>query len=143
MLRLRGLCRDSALTNLFTPVNDEKGHLSYVGLTATTIVYNASSYLWVATNLATGRDGIFATNAASQASRLLGTSEWTVYNDSRSCSPDASYKILLTLTGCGKHEFTCVDANCIPMESRCNIVDLFVINTVRCCSLYTSPGLQS
>ena len=122
MLRLRGLCRDSALTNLFTPANDEKGRLTYVGLTATTIVYNASSFLWVASNMgSTWGSGIFATNAASQASGLLGTSEWTVYNDSRTCSPDASYKILLTLTSCGKDEFTCVDANCIPMESRCNV----------------------
>ena len=119
MLRLRGLCRYSALTNLFTPVNDEKGRLSYVGLSATTISYNASSYLWVASNM--GYSDVVATNAASQASGLLGTSEWTVYNDSRECSPDASYKILLTLTGCGKHEFTCADANCIPMESRCNV----------------------
>ena len=119
MLRLRGLCRYSALTNLFTPVNDEKGRLSYVGLSATTISYNASSYLWVASNM--GYSDVVATNAASQASGLLGTSEWTVYNDSRECSPDASYKILLTLTGCGKDEFTCNDANCIPMESRCNV----------------------
>ena len=135
MLRLRGLCRDSALTNLFTPANDEKSRLTYIGLTATTIVYNSSSYLWVASNM--GREGVVATNAASQASGLLGTSEWTVYNDSRKCSPDSSYKILLTLTGCGKHEFTCVDANCIPMESRCNVYYLF-INAPRMCALKPS-----
>ena len=51
-----------------------------------------------------------------------------VYNDSRTCSPDASYKILLTLTGCSKDEFTCVDGNCIPMESRCNVDDLSNVN---------------
>ena len=119
MLRLRGLCRDSGLQNLFTPVNDKDGRLSYVGLSQTNIVYNASTYLWVASNMAYSE--VVATNGASQASGLLGTSEWTVYNDSRKCSPDNSYKILLTLTGCRKDEFTCVDANCIPMESRCNV----------------------
>ena len=82
-------------------------------------MYNASTYLWVASNMAYSE--VVATNGASQASGLLGTSEWTVYNDSRKCSPDNSYKILLTLTGCRKDEFTCVDANCIPMESRCNV----------------------
>ena len=65
-----------------------------------------------------GWSGVVATNPSSLASGLLGTSEWTVYNDSRKCSPNASYKIMLTLTACLENEFTCVDANCIPMESR-------------------------
>ena len=91
----------------------------------TNIVYNASTYLWVASNM--GYSDVVATNKASLASGLLGTSEWTVYNDSRKCSPNASYKILLTLTSCGKDEFTCVDANCIPMESRCNVDYLYNI----------------
>ena len=50
MIRLRGLCRDSALQNLFTPVSDEKGRLMYVGLSMTNIVYNETTFLWVATN---------------------------------------------------------------------------------------------
>ena len=130
MLRLRGLCRDSTLQNMFTPVNDEQSRLGYVGLSQTNIVYNTSTYLWVASNM--GYSEVVATNGASLASGLLGTSEWTVYNDSRKCSPDNSYKILLTLTGCRKDEFTCVDANCIPMESRCNvdIYDLFIISNM-------------
>ena len=76
MLRLRGLCRDSALQNLFTPVNDNESRIKYVGLSLTSIIYNASSYLWVATNI--GDSDVVATNGASQASGLLGTSEWTV-----------------------------------------------------------------
>ena len=51
MIRLRGLCRDSALQNLFTPVSDEKGRLMYVGLSMTNIVYNETTFLWVATNM--------------------------------------------------------------------------------------------
>ena len=51
MIRLRGLCRDSALQNLFTPVSDEKGQLMYVGLSMTNIVYNETTFLWVATNM--------------------------------------------------------------------------------------------
>ena len=117
IVRLRGLCRDSFLTNLFTPVNDEKSALGYVGLSQTTsISYNATTFTWVTNNM--GWSEVVATNPSSLASGLLGTSEWTVYNDSRKCSPNASYKILLTLTACQEHEFTCVDANCIPMESR-------------------------
>ena len=104
------------LQNLFTPVNDEKGRLMYVGLSMTNIVYNETTFLWVATNM--GYHDVVATNSASAASGLLGTSEWIVYNDSRTCSPDPSYKIKLTLTSCRRDEFTCADANCIPMESR-------------------------
>ena len=120
MVRLRGLCRDSDLTNLFTPVNDEKSALGYVGLSQTTsITYNASTFMWVTNNM--GWSDVVATNPSSLASGLLGTSEWIVHNDSRKCSPNASYKILLTLTACQQHQFTCVDANCIPMESRFSV----------------------
>ena len=120
MVRLRGLCRDSDLTNLFTPVNDEKSALGYVGLSQTTsITYNASTFMWVTSNM--GWSDVVATNPSSLASGLLGTSEWIVHNDSRKCSPNASYKILLTLTACQQHQFTCVDANCIPMESRFSV----------------------
>ena len=71
MIRLRGLCRDSALQNLFTPVSDEKGRLMYVGLSMTNIVYNETTFLWVATNM--GYHDLVATNSASAASGLLGT----------------------------------------------------------------------
>ena len=92
IVRLQGLCRDSHLT---TPINDEKSALGYVGLSQTTsISYNASTFLWVTNNM--GWSGVVATNPSSLASGLLGTSEWTVYNDSRKCSPNASYKILLS-----------------------------------------------
>ena len=119
MLRLRGLCEDSHLSDLFTPVNDEKGTLGYAGLGRTvSIAYNASTLMWSTNNL--GYSDVLATNPASLASGLLGTSEWTVYNDSRKCSLTSSYKIMLTFAACQKHEFTCVDAICIPMESRLN-----------------------
>ena len=81
----------------------------YIGL-------NKTAFLWVATNM--GYHDVVATNFASTASGLLSTSEWTVYNDSRTCSPNPWYKIKLTLTSCRRDEFTCADANCIPMESR-------------------------
>ena len=119
LLRLRGLCEDSHLSDLFTPVNDEKGTLGYAGLGRTeSIAYNASTLMWSTNNL--GYSDVLATNPASLASGLLGTSEWTVYNDSRKCSLTSSYKIMLTFAACQKHEFTCVDATCIPMESRLN-----------------------
>ena len=76
---MRGLCKHSELTNLFTPVNDEKSVLGYVGLSMTTrITYNLTSYTWVTDNMGFSR--VFATNKASLASGVLGTSQWTVFN---------------------------------------------------------------
>ena len=122
IMRLRGLCSDSMLQNIFTPVNNgPKGDLGYLGAVQTNINFNTTSFLWVAKNHGEITAlWTWATNSASQASGLLGTSEWTVYNDSRKCSPDFSYKVILTLTGCSKDEFTCSDGDCIPMESRCD-----------------------
>ena len=85
---------------------------------AVSITYNASTLMWSTENM--GFSDEVATNPGSLASGLLGTSKRTVYNDSRKCSLTSSYKILLTLTACQKHEFTCVDAKCIPMEARLN-----------------------
>ena len=56
----------------------------------------------------------------------LGSHQWTVYNDSRKCSSESSYKITLTLTSCRKDEFTCADANCIPMENRLDVDSIAV-----------------
>ena len=131
ILRLRGLCGGSHLSDLFTPVNDEKGTLGYAGLGRTvSITYNASTLMWTTDNM--GHSDVVATNPGSLASGLLGTSEWTVYNDTRHCSLIPTYKILLPLTACQKHEFTCVDAKCIPMEARLSI-DTKLPNTMNMC----------
>jgi hypothetical protein len=121
VLRLRGLCSESRLSDIFTPVNSgPRGDLGYLGLGSTNIVYNATTFLWVATKINDPAVWMWATSAASKASGLLGTSEWTVYNDSRECNPAFSYKVTLTLTGCSSAEFTCVDGSCISMERRCD-----------------------
>ena len=126
ILRLRGLCGGSHLSDLFTPVNDEKGTLGYAGLGRTvSITYNATTLMWTTDNM--GHSDVVATNPGNLASGLLGTSEWTVYNDTRHCSLTPTYKILLTLTACQKHEFTCVDAKCIPMEARLNINTKYIM----------------
>ena len=121
ILRLRGLCKDSFLFNLFTPVNDgEKGAFGYLGLSSTNINFNTTSNLWVAKKIDDPEVWTWATNGATQASAALGTSEWVVYNDSRKCSADFSYKVLLTLTSCSRTEFTCKDGSCISMDVRCD-----------------------
>jgi hypothetical protein len=127
ILRLRGLCSDSKLVDIFTPVNNgPKGEFGYLGLgnantiNSVNIDYNSTSFLWVATKINDPRVWTWATSAASKGSGLLGTSEWTVYNDSRECNPDFSYKAILTFTGCSSSEFTCMDGSCVQMKNRCD-----------------------
>ena len=121
LLRLRGLCKDSKLFNLFTPLNHrEQGDFGYLGLSSTNIIYNKTSSLWIAKKIDDPELWTWATNEASPASASLGTLEWTIYNDSRKCSSKFSFKAKLTLSGCSKTEFTCIDGSCVPMDVRCD-----------------------
>jgi hypothetical protein len=122
LLRLRGLCANTRLDgDVFTPVNSGPGGaLAYLGLGRTNIQYNETSFLWVLGKLDDPGVWTWASSPASQASGLLGTSEWTVYNDTRECHPEASYRLALTLTGCSGGEFTCADGSCVEMAARCD-----------------------
>ena len=121
ILRLRGLCKESKLSNIFTPVNTgHMGRLGYIGLEHTNIEYNDTSFLWVASKINNPEVWTWATSTATKASALLGSYQWTVYNDSRECNPNFSYQVLLTMTGCSKSQFTCGDGSCVEMEDRCN-----------------------
>ena len=121
ILRLRGLCKDSKLKNVFTPVNTGfRGNLGYIGLQNTNIDFNDTSLLWTAAKIDDPEVWTWATSTASKESGLLGTFDWTVYNDSRQCTPNFSYKVTLSLTGCSQTQFSCSDGSCVEMEKRCN-----------------------
>ena len=122
ILRLRGLCSSSKLEgDVFTPVNDgPEGSLAYLGLGKANINWEEASHRWILAKLDDPEQKTWASSAATKGSGLLGTSEWTFHNDSRECSPLASYQQTLTLTGCSGEEFTCKDGGCVPMEARCD-----------------------
>ena len=61
-----------------------------------------------------------ATSAADKNSLLIGSHEWKVENDSKTCPGAGSYSTVLKLTGCSEEEFTCDDGSCVPMTNRCN-----------------------
>lgn len=61
-----------------------------------------------------------ATSAADKNSLLIGSHEWKVENDSKTCPGAGSYSTVLKLTGCSEEEFTCDDGSCVPMTNRCD-----------------------
>ena len=62
-----------------------------------------------------------AMSAASYSSFALGSQNWTISNDNKTCSTRGeSYSKLLKLTGCMKGEFTCNNGQCIKMDERCD-----------------------
>ena len=80
--------------------------------------YNKETRLW---NLVE-RDQLVATAQVSEASLVLGTHLWTIFNDSKECFQGEvnSYTAELTLSICTETYFSCDDGQCIPMENRCD-----------------------
>ena len=62
-----------------------------------------------------------AISEAAFSSFALGSHNWTIANDNKTCSTKGeSYSRRLKLTGCREGEFTCSDGQCIKMDERCD-----------------------
>jgi hypothetical protein len=82
LLRLRGLCRQTSLDTMYYPTN-RLGDLVWMGVGATYIRFNHQVQRWEARM--SGSDA-WAVSDASYDSLLLGTQNWTIFND-RKCFP--------------------------------------------------------
>ena len=84
--------------------------------------YDEDEEVWVAKHSqykARQAEKVFrAISHAPKKSLLLGTSLWTIYNDTKACSPNGTYSAWLTMTACNDTEYTCASGNCVPMEQR-------------------------
>ena len=125
ILRLRGLCPFSDIDTIYTPKNlGTEGELIFVSYDHNMIEYVHSASLWQATRLDKAGNFTRAVSKAPLAGMAIGTNLWTVYNDSKRCSSETQYDVLLTLTGCSEQEFTCREGFCVAMEQRCDgVVD--------------------
>ena len=122
LLRLRGLCKDSAIEhNLFTPkqLKKDPDNLVILGKTTTRIMYIKAGSHW---RLTDAKSDVTAVSRSSKVSYVLGKHNWTVSNDAFECSEGKPYVTMLKLTGCDGGEFTCNDGQCIRMGERCNQV---------------------
>ena len=125
ILRLRGLCPFSDIDTIYTPRNMGKdGELMFVSYDHNMTQYVPETSLWVATRLNKKGNYTSAVTKAPLAGMAIGTNLWTVYNDSKRCSSETKYEVVLTLTGCTEQEFTCREGFCVAMEQRCDgVVD--------------------
>ena len=122
LLRLRGLCKDSAIADtLFTlkQLPKDPDNLMILGKTTTQIMYNNEGSHW---RLNDAKSDVTAVSRSPKVSYLLGKHNWTVSNDAFECSGGNPYVTTLKLTGCDGSEFTCYDGQCIRMGERCNQV---------------------
>ena len=105
-LLLRGLCPHSSLDKIYVPYNPPlSGQLKYLGLYGTIIEYDDINLVWVAKRQRDAQVETMAMSRAPKESLLLGTYDWKIFNDSRECTIDESYSMVLTLSGCGDDQF--------------------------------------
>jgi hypothetical protein len=129
-LRLRGLCSNSDINNLYLPINrkDDMRKLMFVGATNSEIEYSEQELRWKMTTVGedTGLSGemkkdTVAFSDSHFSSYVLGKHNWTVTNDTK-CGRGKPYTVQLKLTGCEEEDFTCNDGQCVRMEQRCDQV---------------------
>ena len=85
----------------FTPNNEgQKGYLGYTGLKSCDIRYDPTDFEWELSTFGSKERLFWAVSGASKESALLGTHDWTIYNDSRECTGELEFKTRLSLTAC-------------------------------------------
>ena len=108
--------------------------VSYVGLERTIISYNFTQNIWIMRDVT--NPTVTAVSEASLKSLAIGNIKWTITNDTK-CSKgieklklnylNYTYSIpmtagtrsmVLSLTSCASHHFTCDDGLCIDLERR-------------------------
>ena len=119
-LKLRGLCKDSAIDTYYLPKNNltDIRQLRLIGL-HTAIEFDQVSDLW---KLSVAESNVTALSKTTHTSLALGKYNWTVNGD-KACNKvinSDSYTIELKMSGCKDGQFTCNDGQCVSMDKRCD-----------------------
>ena len=121
IMEIRGLCEESKMRRLFTPNNEgEKGYLGYTGYSRCNIFYNTTTFEWMMLSLGEEERWSWATSKATRESALLGTHDWIIFNETRTCSGEFELHTRLSFSSCNSTEFSCDNGICVDMNDRCN-----------------------
>ena len=116
--RLLGLCVNTLMDDIY--ILKDSGNLTLYGDKQASIRFDERSAQWTALT----KDGtLLATIKASKSSLLLGTNNWTIYNDSLECQlhyKGNPYTLPLNLNSCSDEEFNCDDGSCISLAQKCD-----------------------
>ena len=117
-VQLRGLCTESMIDTLFTPVNEgwDLTQLVFRGIRETTIWFDPFQKVWMLKNAWSNTTGI---SSAQKASYAMGVHSWRISGD-QNCNEGQPYTTQLKLSACKDGEFTCYDGLCVPMQKRCD-----------------------
>ena len=122
-LQLRGICPSSKIGSTYTPQNDrqDSSNLQYLSSQGTVLQYDENKNVWLMFQFDGSFLQIIGHSEASEGTFLLGKHNWTIENDTHSCSKGKPYTAELKLTGCSDQEqFTCDNGDCVSMGKRCD-----------------------
>ena len=111
-LQLRGLCPGSHLDRFYVPRNKRgAGSVQLLGVKTSIIEYDEANLSWHLQEVSMNTTAI---SEAPFSSFAMGSQNWTIANDNKTCSTKGeSYTRLLKLSGCLVGSFTCDDGQCI------------------------------
>ncbi|XP_037779746.1 glycine receptor subunit alpha-2-like [Penaeus monodon] len=120
VLYLKGamLCEGSPINKQYIVSEEKNGRPFLSGFLHSDIFWDPGAGSWVLLSLK--EEGVRATWTPSREGMYpFGTRQWTLGGEV--CQMQTGTEIPLTLSVCGKGEFTCADGNCIDLSLRCNL----------------------
>ena len=118
ILKVRGLCSQTAFDLQYIMLNDEDGYVEYVGKQNSVIKYNADEEIWTIQSLPFPK--ITATSKAIFTTLFVGKHTWHIFNDKKCQSGEVELSVKLST--CVEGKFTCSDGVCIDIDERCDRV---------------------
>ena len=58
--------------------------------------------------------------AFTNSYQILGTTTWTIINDSNLCPDSKHSSKIITFSFCSDDEFTCAEGHCVDLDLRCD-----------------------
>ncbi|XP_069977730.1 uncharacterized protein [Penaeus vannamei] len=120
VLYLKGamLCEGSPINKQYIVSDEKNGRPLLSGFLHSDIFWDPAAGSWVLQSLK--EEGVRATWTPSREGMYpFGTHQWTLGGEV--CQMQPGTEIPLTLSVCGKGEYTCADGNCIDLSLRCNL----------------------